>query len=583
MLKSWFATLLILGFSVPAFGQKVLRYSEDGAPTNLDPVASATQYTNIVVTAIFDTLYEYKYLKRPYELKPNLAEGFPEISKDGLTYKFKIKKGVYFADDPAFKDGKGREVIADDFVYSIKRHFDPKERSQGEWLWQGKIVGLDEWKKSGSDYSKEIPGLKALDRYTIQITTIGPFPQLLYTLAMGYSAFVPREAVEKYKQEFSVKPVGSGPFMLKSHNTTKTVLLRNPKYRDDKFDPVAEGYVEAEHGKTGIKALAGKKAPIVDEVQLEWIKEQVARWNSFTKGNETVWAVLQPEQLNEVVASKNPIKLKPAFESKYHHRVNQETEVVYNFFNMDDPRIGTVKDPKQNERNKALRCAIRKGFDWQQRIDRFYLGIGKAFPGIIPPGSDGFDPNMDQASIKLDVEGAKKLLGDNGWSPASLPTLEYSIVSSVKDRQFYEQFRGFMEKIGYPKNKITLKTYATFGDYNKDIKSRKTMMIGMAWGLDYPDAENVLGLLYGPNASPGSNSSNYDNPEFNALFKKASAMQPSKERTEYYKQLNKIMIDDCVAISGFSRTRIFMWHKNAIMWPERNMIGGTGLKYMDVN
>ncbi len=164
---------------------KVLKFSEDGTPTTFDPVQAGTTYANTVTTAVYDTLYEYKYLKSPYELKPNLAVDMPQVSEDGLTYTIKLKKGVKFIDDAAFVDGKGREVTADDFVYSIKRHFDAKNRSQGSWLWTGKIVGVDDWKANGSDYAKSIEGLQALDSHTVQIKLIKPFPQLTYTLAMG--------------------------------------------------------------------------------------------------------------------------------------------------------------------------------------------------------------------------------------------------------------------------------------------------------------------------------------------------------------------------------------------------------------
>ena len=133
-----------------AFAVKVLKYSENGAPTNFYPLQSSTIYANMITTAVYDQLFEYKYLRRPFELKPDLAEAMPEVSSDGLTYKIKIKKGVHYIDDPCFKDGKGREVTAYDFVYTLKSHFDPKNRSQGAWLWQGRIVGLDDWKKNGA-------------------------------------------------------------------------------------------------------------------------------------------------------------------------------------------------------------------------------------------------------------------------------------------------------------------------------------------------------------------------------------------------------------------------------------------------
>lgn len=560
---------------------KVLKFSDNGTPTTFDPVQSATRYSNRVTTAVYDTLYEYKYLKSPYELKPNLAVALPQVSEDGLTYTIELKKGVKFIDDPAFANGKGREVTAEDFVYSLKRHFDAKNRSQGAWLWAGKIVGLDDWKTAGSDYSKNIEGLRALDSHTVQITLVKPFPQLTYTLAMGFAAIVPHEAVNKYGRELSVHPVGSGPFKLVSHNSTKTILEKNPNYRQEIFDVQADGYDAEKQAFTGVASLNGKKLPIVDRVEMSWVKQASARWNSFNKDNEIINTTLQNEQLNEVLESKHPVKLKPEYAKKYNFRVETEAGLVYNVFNFDDEYFGYSDDPKINAANKALRCAIVKSFDWPKRISRFYLGLGEAYPGFIVPGTDGFDPNMDPSSIQKDIAGAKKLLKEHGWNKRNLPTLYYPGVSSTRNKQFFEQFRGNLTRIGYPKKKVKLKSYATFGDFNKDVKLSKTQIVPMGWGLDYPDAENTLQLFYGPNRSPGANSSNYNNPEFDKLYEQAAVMQPSPERTAIYQKMNQIVVDDCVGIGGFSRTSIQMWHKDVTLWPQDNVLGNY-LKYIDV-
>ncbi|MDT8321878.1 MAG: ABC transporter substrate-binding protein, partial [Xanthomonadales bacterium] len=144
----------------------VYRHGMDGAPSSLDPAQASNIYANFLAVNLYDTLYRYKYLARPYALEPNLAESLPRVSADGLTYTIRIKQGVHYVDDDAFPGGKGRELRAEDFVYSIKRHFDPAVRAQGAWLWQGRIVGLDEWKDNGSDYDDDIAGLLALDERT---------------------------------------------------------------------------------------------------------------------------------------------------------------------------------------------------------------------------------------------------------------------------------------------------------------------------------------------------------------------------------------------------------------------------------
>ena len=560
---------------------KVYRHSEDGSPTALDPVQAATTYSNLVVVNVYDTLYTYKYFKRPYELKPNLATSLPTVSDDGLTYTFKIKPGVEYTDDEAFPDGKGREVVAEDFVYSIKRHFDPANRSQGSWLWTNKIVGLDDWGKNGADYAKPVEGLKALDDHTIQIKLTKPFPQLPYTFAMGFSAFVPKEAVDHYGREISVNPVGSGPFKLERFSTAKAVFVLNPKFRQEPVDLEYEGYDPAIHGEFGVAAIDGRSPPFVDRMEIDFFTETASRWASFTKGSEVQWTWAPVEQVDAVVKNKQPIVLKDEYAEKYHYTGDSEPAVVYAYFNMDGV-LGDDGPPEQDAKNKALRCAMVKAFDWQERNDRFYNGIGAIYPGIIPPAVPEFDPNMDRWSVTHDLEEAKQILADAGWTPETLPKLTYGHSAGVTQRQIGELTRGFMTAMGWPIEKFELKSYATFGDFNRAIKNSQLDMGGLAWQLDYPDAENVLQLFYGPYETPGSNNANYKNPEYDALYEKTSVMQPSAERTKLYRKMNQMIVDDCVQIMGLSRTRAYMWHKDVIGYPDRHILGGQWIRYVDV-
>jgi len=563
-------------------GLKTYKHSMDQAPSSLDPVQAANVYANHVVLNAYDTLFAYKYLARPYELKPNLARDFPKISADGLTYTFRIKEGVYFVDDAAFPDGKGREVVAEDFVYSIKRHFDPATRPQGAWLWQGRIVGLDEWKAAGSDYEAEISGLQALDRYTIQITLVRPYPQLVDTLSMGYGAIVPREAVEYYGKEFAVHPVGSGPFRVMSYDTAQINFERNPGFRQEPVDIYYEGYDPKTQSASGVEQIHGRSPPFLDRLEIHFIKESSARWNSFTKGNEVQFSTIPNEQVSNVLTSKDPVTLRPEFAEKYHLYAGLEAGFIFSVFNMDFPEFGDHPDPEQSKRNKALRCAINKAFDWEARNESFYLGLGKIFPGVIVPVVPEYDPTLSPESTVRDVEGARRLLEENGWTSENLPELVYGTNTGVSARLFYEQFRAWLKDIGYPPSKFVLKQYATFGDISKAWKESQLPFISKGWGLDFPDAENTLQLFYGPNSSPGSNDANYRNAEYDRLYEKSSTMLPSPERTAIYRRMNRILIDDCVAITGLSRTRIYLWHKDVIAFPDREIVGGFFLRYVDI-
>ncbi|HKX54880.1 MAG TPA: ABC transporter substrate-binding protein, partial [Xanthomonadales bacterium] len=354
----------------------VYRHSMDGAPTSLDPIHASSIYANFLAVNLYDTLYRYRYLARPYELTPNLAESLPEVSADGLIYTIRIKPGVHFIDDPSFPEGKGRLLRAQDFVYSMKRHFDPALRSQGSWMWQGKIVGLDEWKQSGADYAAEIPGLRALDDRTLQIQLITPFPQLTHTLAQGYAAIVPAEAVSHYGSEFGIHPVGSGPFRLLSFDSTRAVLLGNKQFRAEPFNLVSEGYDAASQQAFGLESLEGQSPPFVDRVEVEFIAEDAARWNTFNSGLLD-YVKVPVSQFDQVLSSRDPPQLNAELAEKYHLLANLESGFVHTDFNMDDQRIGHHPDAEQDARNRALRCAIIKAFDWPRRNEIFYSGLGR--------------------------------------------------------------------------------------------------------------------------------------------------------------------------------------------------------------
>jgi len=552
----------------------------DGAPSSLDPAQASNIYANFLAVNLYDTLYRYKYLARPYELHPNLAEELPLVSADGLIYTIRIKPGVYFINDPAFAEGQGRAVKAEDFVYSIKRQYDPQTRAEGAWMWQNRIVGLDKWKENGSDYSQEIAGLRALDEHTIQIQLITPFPQLTHTLTQGYSAIVPREAVEFYGRELAIHPVGSGPYQLVRFDSAGAAMLRNTGFRQEPFNLESEGYDPESQSQYGVELLEGRNPPFTDRIEIEFVAEDAARWNAFMAG-ELDYVKVPVSQFDRVLEKRNPPRLNPELANNYHLGASLESGFVHTDFNMDDRRIGYHPDPDQNARNKALRCAIIKAFDWQKRNEIFYYGIGRVFPGIIPPVAPEFDPVFDRGKIERDLAGARNLLNKSGWNAGNLPVLEYGFHSSVTERQMFEQFRSFMTDIGYPSEKIRPLTYATYGDYARAYLNREVMLVTTGWTMDYPDAENTVQLFFGPNASPGSNNANYDNKEFNRLYRASATMNSSPMRTTMYRNMNRIVQEDCATISGISRTLILLWDRNLVALPDRSFLGGFFFRFVD--
>ncbi|MEE4174978.1 MAG: ABC transporter substrate-binding protein [Xanthomonadales bacterium] len=566
--------------SQPAPSLRTYVHAMDGAPATLDPGQASNLYANTLVINLYDTLYRYRYLARPYELAPNLAADLPTVSEDGLTLTIRLKPGVRFIDDPAFPGGVGREVIAQDVVYSLLRHFDPESRAQGAWLWRDRLVGLDDWKEAGADYDTPPEGLRALDDHTLQLTLTRPYPQIVHTLAQGYAAVVPREAVERYGRELGVRAVGSGPFRLESFDRSRAVLVRNDAYRQEPVDLAAEGFDPSRDGDLGLEHIEGRAPPFMDRIEVEFIAEDAARWNSYYAG-ETHFIKVPVAQFDQVLASRSPATLAPELLAEHRFDAAPEAGFVYTSFNMADPNLGHHPDPAQAERNRALRCAMVKAFDWDRRNAQFYGDMGQVFPGVIPPVVPEFDAGLDRASVTRDLEEARALLREHGWTAENLPELGYGFPSSVTERQLFEQFRSFMGDIGYPADKLRPQVYATFGDYYRAYSQGEVGLITTGWTLDYPDAENTLQLFYGPNASPGANNGSFRDETFDALYEEAAVLEPSAERTRLFAAMNQRVIDECAAITGLTRSLLLLWNRDLVMRPDRAFVGGYAFRFVD--
>jgi len=562
----------------------VFRHALEGSPTSLDPAHASTVHAKFLALNLYDTLYRYKYLARPYELIPNLANSMPEISDDGRIYTIRIQSGTYFQDDPAFDNGKGREVTAEDFVYSIKRQFDPQTRAQGAWLWTDHIEGLKAWGAGGADYSESISGLQAPDKYTIKITLVEANPLFTHALAQGFAAIVPPEAIKKWGREFASHPVGSGPFQLESFNTTEALLVRNSGYRKELFSITAEGGYPGKH--TDLIPLEGRKIPLADRIEIPFIKDESARWNALESDN--VDSILAPATLLEQIlatddAGNKVLKLNPSLAKKYQLLATREAGFIHFDFNLDNAEIGYNPDPVRNTANHALRCAIRKSYDWNARNSVFSQGTGLVFAGIIPPIVEEYDPGFTPDSIRHDLSGAQELLKQHGWNAENLPILTYGYAVSVTENQMFEQFRGFLIAMGYPAEKIQARKFANFGDFMRAMNESDLNIIPSGWEMDYPDATDTLQLFYGPNHSPGSNHANFSDPEYDRLFRQSRYLPPSPQRQKIFTRLNQIVTDSCASISGLARTRTFIWNKRARVVPDRAFTGGYFLRFASVD
>lgn len=490
-------------------------------------VGSAAQ-----IAKIYEGLLTYHWLKLPYELIPNLAEAMPDISKDGLTYTFKIRPGVFFQDDAAFPGGKGRELVAADFVYSIKRHADSKNQSTGWWLFDGKIQGLNEWREKYAklptvNYDEEVEGIKALDKYTLQFKLAKVFPQFLYALAMPFSYVVAKEAVDKYGKEFINHPVGTGPYVLPVFDQGKRlVFTKNPTFRE-KFYPT-EASPEFKH----MLVDAGKKLPFLDKIVVDVMVESQPAWLKFNKGEVDYLNIPKDNFSTTIVGNKLSKEMQDKGISL---AITPALDVYFYGFNFDQKIFQNIN----------LRKAMSLAFDQKMLNELFYNNTGVPAESSAPPGVAGNVPSFKNEWKGPNLELARKKLAEAGYPEGKgLPEITLDTFSSTSARQKAEFFQKQMEKIG-----IKIKVVTNLNpELQAKIKKRSVMMIDYGWIGDYPDTENFLQIFYGPNSSPGANSANYNNPEFNKGYEVVAKMQDSPERTKMYEKLNQFLANEVVAI-----------------------------------
>lgn len=521
---------------------EMVYFGETSKIRGFDPVKAGDVSSALAASKVFEGLLQYSYLDRPYRVEPLLAESMPKVSRDGLTYTFKIRKGIFFQDDPCFKatGGKGRELVAGDFIYSMKRIADLKNGSSGYWAFNDRIAGLDAWRESTggeapSDYATEVEGLRALDKHTLQIKLTRPYPQLLWILTMHYSFAVPREAVEFYGKEFVNHPVGTGPYILKSYRQNyRYEFVRNPKWAETGR---ADAYPDSAPAGTDPQLLAdaGKPVPFIDRIIQYVIEDSTTEWLMFLTGqlessgvSRDNWdAVITQDKMLAGELAARGIRLLSS----------PTLDLFYIGFNMDDPVVG---------KNKKLRQAMTCAFNTDEYI-RFYNNRIVRPNGPIPSGVSGYS---DQPSpFPFDLPRAKKLLAEAGYPDGKDPatgrrlqlTLELGSAENPEFRQAAELFANFMEKIG-----VVIKlSYNNWPTFLEKMERRQAQLFSLGWVADYPDAENFLQLFYAPNSSPGPNHANYSDPAFDKLYEQIREMQDTPGRTELYRQMSDIVVEDC--------------------------------------
>ena len=521
---------------------KVIRHVFPAAETGFDPAGAQDLYSGTIEQAIFETLLTYDYLARPAKLVPLTAEALPQITENGKVYTLKVRKGIHFSADPAFK-GVRRELTAGDYAYALKRLVDPKLASPWAWLVEGKIIGLDEQveaaKKSGKfDYDAKIAGLETPDRYTLRIRLKQADWNLPYILAHEPTSGIAREVVEAYRDESGrvmSNPVGTGPYVLKQWiRSNKIILEANPEFRGFTWDFHSNDPADAKL----VAEMKGKKMPQVGRVEVSIMEEDQARLLAFQKGELDLMNMEGPLAPNVFDGDK----LKPEFADrgvKLSRFV--DPEISYVFWNMQDPVVGGLGKEKV-----ALRRAMAMAYNVEEeiRVVRNNQAVEAQFP--IPPGVVGHDPKY-RTSVKFDPAGANALLDRFGYkkgpdglrmTPDGKPlTVRYYSRPDSLGRQQEEMWQKAFNLIAVRMEGVKEK----FPEQIKLEKQCKLMMRTASWIADWPDGDNFMQLLYSKNIHQNNNAC-ASIPEYDRLYEQSLRLEPdSPERDRLYKEMTKVI------------------------------------------
>jgi ABC-type transport system substrate-binding protein len=606
---------------------------QERSPRYVDPTASYANNETPITYQVYEPLYAYHYLKRPYTLIPKtavaviapkylgkngkaLADDAPGEQVAESVYDVAIKPGVMFAPHPAFaKDEAGhyryhamnaaqtadkrspwdfehtgtRELVADDFVYALKRHASPRVEAPIYGIFSEYVIGLKDFSgrvkaedaklRQGNDAASldkpfldlrrwPLEGAQALDAHTLRIRIKGKYPQWKYWMAMTFTAPIPWEAEAFYAQPGMAKnglamsrwPVGTGPYMLREYEQDRShVLVRNPNYHGDTYP--CEG--EPQDAAAGLLKDCGQALPFIDKLVFNIEKEKVPLKAKFTQGYLDVPEIERADWGPEFLADMND---SDAVRQRFADRGFQFPKTVdlsnwYMGFNMRDPVVGWGDTPAQREKNRKLRQAISIAVDWEEGYGRVFLSKGgEAAHGPLPAGLfgsrhgtlAGHNPVthqvVDGKVVRRSIDEAKKLLADAGYPDGRDARNGRPLVLNYDfQRSLTPEIKSELDWMSKQFGKLGIQLEIRATDFNqyqeKTLKGRHQVFFG-GWLADYPDAENFLFLLYGPNGKSdhqGENIANYESPEFDQRYRQLQLLEDGPRKQQ--------LIDEMVAIT----------------------------------
>ncbi len=625
-------------------------------PKHLDPASSYSENEAVILGQIYEPALQYHFLKRPYELVPLSASELPQpiyldeqnnilpadAANDDVkqtVYRITIKQGITYQPHPAFaknvsekyvyhnlkeaelenidvlsdfKDIGTRELIAEDFVYQIKRLVKPGIHSPLAGFMSKYILGLKELGQELQIISKEddsfidlrqhdFAGAKVIDRYTYEIRLNQKYPQFIYWLSMYFFSPVPWEVDLFYSQDGMEErnlsldwyPVGTGPYMLTANNPNRHMILeRNPNYHGETYPDSGEPTDEAD----GFLKQAGQTMPFIDKAYYSLEKEAIPEWNKFLQGYFDTSGIISDsfDQAIQFGDTGDPELTVDMREKGIKLLTAVQPTTSYMGFNMKDEVIGG-----DSERARLLRRAVSIAVDYEELISIFANGRGIPAQGPIPPGIFGYKGGEEGINHyvydwvngkpkRKSIDEAKKILAEAGYPDGrdretGEPLVLYldTLSAGAGSKSILNWYRKQFEKLN-----IQLVIRGT--DYNRfqeKIRKGTAQIYNWGWNADYPDPENFMFLLYGPSSKvehSGENASNFQNKEFDELFVKMKASSNGPERQAIIDQMIEITRREAPWMWGFhpkAYSLYHSWYGNA----KPNLMARNTLKYKTID
>ena len=631
-------------------GRNILYSAFTDRPKHLDPAQSYSEDEITFTAQIYEAPLQYHYLRRPYTPVPATAAAVPQpryLDAQGrqlpddadaariafTDYVVTIRPGIRYQPHPAFAEqsadlagidtladfpGRGtRELVAEDYVYEIKRLAHPRLHTPILGLMSEYIVGLPELAATLRRHQQALPpgqrddwldlrrfpltGVAVVDKYSYRIRIKGKYPQFIYWLTMPFFAPIPWEADRFHSRPgMAAKnltldwyPIGTGPFMLTENNpNSRMVLERNPNFHGEAY-PCAG---EAGDREAGLLADCGKALPFIDKAVFTREKEQIPYWNKFLQGYYDASGIASDSFDQAVqVGSGGEVSLTDDMRAQgIRLSTSVATSTFYMGFNMLDPVVGG-----EAERARKLRQAISIAIDEEEYISIFQNGRGIPAQGPIPPGIFGYRAGeagintamyrwRDGQPMRRSIEEARQLLADAGYPNGRDAKSGEPLVIYLDTTAGGVGAKSRIDWLNKQFQKLDVQLVVRSTDYNRfqeKIIKGAAQLFYFGWNADYPDPENFLFLLYGPQGKvkhQGENAANYANPEYDRLFEQMRTMENGPQRQAFIDRMDEILRHDAPWIWGFHPLDYTLRH-DWLLNRKPTKVGNNTLKYQRVD